>query len=357
MMLLFVRPAIAEAAQRILDAIDLTDAQSLAEENNLDMERVIGAFLSGDFESAFSTVEWRSVADRLFADGAGKLIRALIPPIGLSLLMRLMLKKGAAMQRAARFVCRAACVILLAGNFSNVAASARQVFAISEKCISAITPAMVTAAAFTGADGTSAVISPAAALAGGAIRDCLSSGGMTLAISAATIAAAGNMAEGISLERLFRLIRQTAQTLSGVLVAAFMGMTALGVRMGAARDGAMVRTAHFAIESVVPVVGGSVSESLDVLLATAATVKNAIGATGLFLIAAACFSPIARIGINTLILKCISAVSEPVQDDMLTAMTDQFAGAGEILLVISISAALLAATLMGGCIAIGGGRV
>ena len=239
MMLLFVRPAIAEAAQRILDAIDLTDAQSLAEESNLDMERVIGAFLSGDFESAFSTVEWRSVADRLFADGASKLIRALIPPIGLSLLMRLMLKKGAAMQRAARFVCRAACVILLAGNFSNVAASARQVFAISEKCISAITPAMVTAAAFTGADGTSAVISPAAALAGGAIRDCLSSGGMTLAISAATIAAAGNMAEGISLERLFRLIRQTAQTLSGVLVAAFMGMTALGVRMGAARDGAM----------------------------------------------------------------------------------------------------------------------
>ena len=198
MMLLFVRPAIAEAAQRILDAIDLTDAQSLAEESDLDMERVIGAFLSGDFESAFSTVEWRSVADRLFADGAGKLIRALIPPIGLSLLMRLMLKKGAAMQRAARFVCRAACVILLAGNFSNVAASARQVFAISEKCISAITPAMVTAAAFTGADGTSAVISPAAALAGGAIRDCLSSGGMMLAISAATIAAAGNMAEGIS---------------------------------------------------------------------------------------------------------------------------------------------------------------
>ena len=51
------------------------------------------------------------------------------------------------------------------------------------------------------------------------------------------------------------------------------------------------------------------------------------------------------------------AVSEPVQDDMLTAMTEQFAGAGEILLVISISAALLAATLMGGCIAIGGGRV
>ena len=42
---------------------------------------------------------------------------------------------------------------------------------------------------------------------------------------------------------------------------------------------------------------------------------------------------------------------------MLTAMTEQFAGAGEILLVISISAALLAATLMGGCIAIGGGRV
>ena len=62
---------------------------------------------------------------------------------------------------------------------------------------------------------------------------------MTLAISAAAIAAAGNMAEEISLERLFRLIRQTAQTLSGVLVAAFMGMTALGVRMGAARDGAI----------------------------------------------------------------------------------------------------------------------
>ena len=92
---------------------------------------------------------------------------------------------------------------------------------------------------------------------------------MTLAISAAAIAAAGNMAEGISLERLFRLNRQTAQTLSGVLVAAFMGMTALGVRMGAARDGAMVRTAHFAIESVVPVVGGSVSESLDALLESA----------------------------------------------------------------------------------------
>lgn len=255
---------------------------------------------------------------------------------------------------AAHFVCRAGCVALLTKNFLSIASTAEETFALVNRCVQLITPALAAALLLTGAEGASAAVSPLAALCGNGIAEIFGSWGMLLARAAATLAAAGNLTPGITLRRLFKLIKQLVQWATGALAAAFMGMTALLGKMTAARDGAAMRTAHFAIESVVPVVGGSVSESLDALLATAAVVKNAIGGAGLLLLLNACMIPIVQIGINVLIIRCLSAVSEPAQDEQLTAMSAQFADAGEMLLALTAGAMLIAATLLGGFIAASG---
>ena len=128
-------------------------------------------------------------------------------------------------------------------------------------------------------------------------------------------------------------------------------------RLGAGRDSVAARTARYAIESLVPVIGGNVSDSLDSLLSTAFSVKNALGATGLALLIAASFAPVVRIALTSLALKVVSAVSEPLGDDGLTAMAAQFAGAAEMLLVACLAALLLCAMLTGSCMSAAGNVV
>lgn len=354
--MLLMNAAIAEEAQRILESVDLSGVERLADEESVDLDLVLQALLAGDFESAINGIDWRAQLEAVLTGGARETLQSTVPLIALAFFLRLMIGEKAKTYAAARFVCRAGCVALLTKNFLRIAATAEETFALVNRCVQLITPALAAALLLTGAEGASAAVSPFAALSGNVIAGLFGTWGMLLARAAATLAAAGNLTPGITLRRLFKLIKQLVQWMTGALAAAFMGMTALAGKMTAARDGAAVRTAHFAIESVVPVVGGSVSESLDALLSTAAVVKNAIGGAGLLLLLNACLIPIARIGINVLLIRCLAAVSEPAQDKQLTAMSAQFADAGEMLLVLAIGAMLIAGTLLGGLIAVSGVR-
>ena len=60
--------------------------------------------------------------------------------------------------------------------------------------------------------------------------------------------------------------------------------------------------------SVVPVVGGILSDASETILVSAATVKNAVGIYGLFAILAIWIGPFLRIGCHYLMLKGLGAL-------------------------------------------------
>lgn len=95
----------------------------------------------------------------------------------------------------------------------------------------------------------------------------------------------------------------------------FYGFTAFisvqGITAGSI-DGISIRTAKFAIKSYVPILGSYLSDGMGIILASSNLIKNAVGATGLFLLLATIISPLIELILFMLILKLVSGIIEPL---------------------------------------------
>lgn len=122
----------------------------------------------------------------------------------------------------------------------------------------------------------------------------------------------------------------------------YIGIT--GVVSGST-DAAALKAAKLTISSVVPIVGGILSDASEAVLVGAGTVKNAAGIYGLFAIIALWIEPFMLIGIHYLFLKAAVSVcavfssksSISLIQDFTTAMGLLLAMTGSICLMLLIS--------------------
>ena len=124
-----------------------------------------------------------------------------------------------------------------------------------------------------------------------------------LALSAAT-AAVGEEMLGKLRDQLKGTITWTLKTVMYVFTG-YLGVT--GVISGSA-DAAAVKAAKLTVSSVVPVVGGILSDASEAMLVTAGTVKNAIGVYGMLAVIAIWIGPFVKLAAHYLLLKTCGLV-------------------------------------------------
>ena len=108
-------------------------------------------------------------------------------------------------------------------------------------------------------------------------------------------------------------------------------MTVTGVISGTT-DAAALKAAKLTISSMIPVVGGILSDASETILVSASTVKNAVGIYGLWAIAAIWLGPLVKIGTHYLLLKALAAISTIFTGKKISGLVDSFSGAmGHIL--------------------------
>ena len=335
---------------RILGELDLKALEQEGENAGVDVGSTILSLLRGDAVSATEALSpLLASARRMILQDISMVFPALAMPMLVTLTLRLALGRKVSGGRAIHFVCRASAIAVLAAAFVRFSGVARSLMEDILRCSNAITPTMIAAVALSGSESASAMLTPMSGLCANLIQNLLSKWGFALCSASAAIAIGGNLTGSIRLKRLHRLFRQTLNWMAGLLMAGFMGALSIQGRLSTGRDSVAAQTARYAIESIVPVIGGDVSDSLDSLLATAFAVKNAVGVTGLIVLCMVCLTPLCRLAGMSLALKAASAIAEPLGDDALTAMTGQFAETVEMLLLVCIVGALLCAMLTGSC--------
>lgn len=83
----------------------------------------------------------------------------------------------------------------------------------------------------------------------------------------------------------------------------------------------------------IPVVGNTLSSVTETLLGTAAVLKNAVGVTGMLILAYICIRPVLRLVICVLLYKLVSALIQPVADPRFSECVDDMADAAALLLM------------------------
>lgn len=106
-------------------------------------------------------------------------------------------------------------------------------------------------------------------------------------------------------------------------------------------DAAALKAAKVTISSVVPVVGGILSDASESVLVSMAVMKNAAGVYGILAVLAVFLGPFIKVGLQYLLLKMTAAICGIWGNKRISAMVAEFAAAMGLLLAMVATSCLL----------------
>ena len=345
-----------EAARRALQDAGMGGILEFAAEYGAEVDpaAVAEAALQGDMPDArelFDAVKARLTKPVLEALNMG---RGLLAPILLLAMLRCALADGAGGSGGVRFLLR---LTLLIG-FSEVALRA---LSAASDCIraakvlsGAAAPALTALLAAMGMAGTSALVSPAAALAGDAAEGLFLNWGMPLCRFALCAALAGNLTPAVDLSAAAKLLRKAANWGAGLATTLFTALLTLQGSVAGAVDGVAVRTAKFAVDSAAPVIGSGVSDAWDSYVSGILIAKNAVGLSGIAVLLGVALKPLTVCAASMLMLNLLSALLSALGEGETARSAEQVSGICQMALSLATGAVTIATVLLGAAMAAGG---
>ncbi len=157
----------------------------------------------------------------------------------------------------------------------------------------------------------------------------------------AVLSILSNLSEKFQVSRLADLMKTVAMSVLGLCSTVFLGILAIKGVAGSVTDGVAIRTAKFATDAFIPVVGGMFSDALDAVIGSSLLIKNAVGIAGVIIIFVLTILPMIKIFAVAFVYKLAGALIQPVGDKQ---MADCLTGLGKSL--ISIFAAVATVGLL-----------
>lgn len=150
-----------------------------------------------------------------------------------------------------------------------------------------------------------------------------------------------NVTNNIKLNRLSAFIKQINIVTLGAVFTLYLGLVSIQGLYVTSFDKFTVKTAKFAVGNFIPVVGGFVSDSVDILLSSSQLIKNVFGGVGLVILIGICLIPVIKILSVILVYKVCAIAIEPIGEDNISSFLNEVAN-----LMIIILATIIAVTIM-----------
>ncbi len=294
------------------------------------------------------------VADRFLSAARGsvwRLTRLIAPALLWGFLKRLSAGRGGDM---GRLVCSLMVCVFLSQDLSDHAALCLHAVDRLSEGMQGLFPLLLTMMAAVGGSAGSALMQPAVVAAAGAMTGLIRHVTLPLAIAAAVLTMLCRLGEGVRVSRLAELAQRCASWTLGVCFTVFIGVLMTKGVTAAAVDGVTLRTAKYALDNFIPIVGGLFADTVDTLIGSSMLVQSALGVTGLMLLCAWMMGPLCQTLAAALLYKVAAALLQPVSDGSLADCIDDFSKILMLLFVIQLCAAAMFLLLIAQLIAVSG---
>lgn len=282
---------------------------------------------------------------------------ALLFPALLCALAGALSPRGGGVAGAAESACFLMLAAVLAADMRAYLAEADRTVARMAELMQTLFPMLLTLLAAVGATSGAALFKPAISAASGTMTALVRSVSLQLALGVGVVTLLDHLSPSTRLSRLAALMRQAASWTLGVAFTVFIGVTALQGLTATAADGIGIRAAKYAVDNLVPVVGGMFADTMDTLVGCALLVKNALGVTGLFLLLSVAGLPMLRILCAVLVYRLCAAVLQPAVPDRVSGMIHDFSDVLMLLFIILLSVGAMFLLLSAQLLAVGNATV
>ena len=239
--------------------------------------------------------------------------------------------------KAARYAGLLMTMVFLVADLREHTALCTQTITRMAEWMQALFPLMITLLAAVGGTASSAFYQPAVMAAAGSMTALIQQATLPLAGGVAVLTMAGGLSDGLRVSRLCKLLRQAACWTLGFGFTVFIGVMSVQGVNAAALDGVSIRTAKFAMDRFIPIVGGMFADTVDTLVGCSLVVHNALGILGLILLLSALLLPLLRVVMTMFLYRTAAALLEPVSDSPLCRAIGSYADVFQLLFVIQLS--------------------
>ncbi len=201
----------------------------------------------------------------------------------------------------------------------------------------ALFPLLVTLLAAVGGTAGSMFYQPAVMAAAGSMTTLVQQATMPLAAAVAVLTMVGGLSRQLRVSKLRRLLRQSADWTLGLGFTVFIGVMTVQGLSAAAVDGVSIRTAKYAMDNFIPIVGGMFADTVDTLVGSSLLIQNAVGVLGLMVLLGRLMIPLLRTVAAMLLYRAVAAVLEPMSDSPLCGCISDYSEVFSLLFIIQLS--------------------
>lgn len=216
------------------------------------------------------------------------------------------------------FVCFGVVVIIIMSAVVKMISLTESVLVMLDCQMEVVFPLLLTLLTATGGTVSAAVYQPAVAVLTSVVSKIFSMVLLPIFVFAVILTIISHISPNIKLDKLAGFLFTLFKWIVGIVFTVFMGFLAIkGITAGSI-DTVSFKTARYSLSTYVPIVGGYLSEGLNLILASCVLIKNAIGTCGLFLLLASVFVPLVQLILFSFVLKFTGAALQPLSDSRIS---------------------------------------
>lgn len=232
----------------------------------------------------------------------------------------------------AYFACYSLIIIIIAKSFyigvNEVEIAVKDI----TDFMTALMPVLLMLLASTGRIVQSAVMDPIIIFAINFSARVYSNVIIPLILMAFVLQFVNNISEDYKVDKLTKLLNQSVLWIQGMLMTVFIGIVTIRGVSSKAMDEVTAKTAKFAVDNFVPIVGKCLSDAISTVIGYSSLLKSAVSSIGLvFLIIMVTF-PVIKVMILAFIHKVTAALVQPVSDKRIV---NCISSAGDTLILLA----------------------
>ncbi len=281
----------------------------------------------------------------LFKDALPQLLPLVLRLLAVAILSGFLRAMGDAgmggLNDIAGFICQCFAICIALTSFLSLIMLSRETIAQTSAFIELSFPLLLTLLTAAGGITSAGIFQPAMSMLCSGVTIALQNVVLPVTLTGGVMGVLNNITGRVQLGQFFNLSKTVAKWIIGLLFTLYSGITTLQGMSAATFDGISIRTAKFALDKLVPIVGGMVSGTVDTMLGCAVLVKNAVGLLAIILAFSIACIPLMRIGAGMLAFRFAAAVCEPIADPRLPKMLASLADVLTYLFAATVSLSVM----------------
>lgn len=215
-------------------------------------------------------------------------------------------------------ICFMAVVIVITGMISTLTNTATKSINGMVNIVDSIFPILLTIMIGTGATASASVFQPVVAIISTYVADLFKYFVLPLFIFSFVFGIISNLSDGIKLDKFSSFINSLFKWTVGLVFTLFFAVFAIQGISAGKFDSISIRTTKYTIKSYIPIMGGYLSDGMDLIVASSILIKNSIGLVGILIVISYILSPLLDIVIFSLIMKLLSAILQPMGNNKIS---------------------------------------